>query len=335
MNFRGLREGDYVETREHLIFTVKGLSHPEGRTIAYLRYIPDSKGERRRGDSLRFRRIYDLGESTAYLRTNFAKYLHFDEEREMLLQAVPNTEVIKVYRPVEGLAEMRERTIGVLEETAVRFAEAISKEAGLSLRSIGVSGSLLLGLATASSDIDLIVYGEENCRRAYESLKRLRGREDWVSPYDAQRVMEVTRARWGETGVDLNRFIQIEMSKVLHGLLGERDYFIRLVKDWSDINEERVAYRPLGTVMIQARIEDDSDSIFTPCSYLVEDCRFLEGAVQGVVEELVSFRGRFTEQARRGELIEARGKLERVTTEKGRYLRLLLGDPRDYLIPIG
>ena len=87
MNFKGLREGDYIETREHLIFTVKGLSHPTGRTIAYLRYIPDPKGERMREDGMRFRRIYDLRESTDYLRSNFMKYIYFDEVRGMLLQA--------------------------------------------------------------------------------------------------------------------------------------------------------------------------------------------------------------------------------------------------------
>ena len=335
MNFKGLREGDYIETREHLIFTVKGLSHPEGRTIAYLRYIPDPRGDRTSRDDRKFRRIYDLRESTEYLRTNFTKYLYFDDGRGVLLQAVPKTEIIRVYRPIEGLAEMREKTIGVLEETAVRFAEAISREAGLYLKSIGISGSLLLGLATASSDIDLIVYGEENCRRAYEALKRLREREDWVSPYDAKRVMGITKARWSETGIDLNILTRIEMSKVLHGLLGERDYFIRLVKDWGNIKEDRASYMPLGTAVIRARIKDDSNSIFTPCSYLVEDCRFLGGAVQGMVEEFVSFRGRFTEQARVGELVEARGKLERVITKKGKYLRLLLGNPRDYLIPVG
>ena len=55
----GLIEGDYVETLEGLLFAVKGLHHPEGLVIAYLRYIPDFNGDRE-GDSRRYRRIYDL-----------------------------------------------------------------------------------------------------------------------------------------------------------------------------------------------------------------------------------------------------------------------------------
>ncbi len=320
---------------EHLIFTVKGLSHPRGRTIAYLRYIPDSRGGRRRGDGLRFRRVYDTRETTEYLRRNFPEYLHPDERWGVLLQSVPDTEVLRVYHPTEELEEMRRRPAGELGKLAVRFAEAITREADIPLGSIGVSGSLLLGLATTSSDVDLVIYGDENCRRAYEALRRLRESETWVSPYDRERVMGVVESRWGETGIDLNAFIEIERAKVLHGLVEGRDYFIRLVKDWEEVEEEPISCSPLGTARVQARIKDDSDSIFTPCSYPLEECRFLEGGAEGFVEELASFRGRFTEQAREGEVVEARGRLERVLTEGGTHLRLLLGDPGDYLIPIG
>ena len=45
---QGLIEGDYVETQEGLLFTVKGIHHPEGQIIAYLRYVPDPMGTRER-----------------------------------------------------------------------------------------------------------------------------------------------------------------------------------------------------------------------------------------------------------------------------------------------
>jgi predicted nucleotidyltransferase len=44
------------------------------------------------------------------------------------------------------------------------------------------------------------------------------------------------------------------------------------------------------------------------------------------IEEIVSFRGRFCEQARNGESVIAEGKLERVQQEgKDDHFRLLLG----------
>ncbi len=48
--------------------------------------------------------------------------------------------------------------------------------------------------------------------------------------------------------------------------------------------------------------------------------------------EVISFRGRFTEQASQGERILARGRLERVRSEGSEYYRLVVGEgPRDVL----
>jgi len=54
MRFKA-REGDFIETFEGLIFDVKGLIHPPNRIIAFLRYFPDEKGERKK-NSKRYRR---------------------------------------------------------------------------------------------------------------------------------------------------------------------------------------------------------------------------------------------------------------------------------------
>ena len=52
------------------------------------------------------------------------------------------------------------------------------------------------------------------------------------------------------------------------------------------------------------------------------------------LEEIVSFRGRFCEQARSGEVVIAEGKVERVQPEFNlEHYRLLLGNkPSDHMI---
>jgi predicted nucleotidyltransferase len=60
----------------------------------------------------------------------------------------------------------------------------------------------------------------------------------------------------------------------------------------------------------------------------------LEGTKAEHVEEIVSFRGRFCEQAKSGETVIAEGKLERLQ-QKGKrdHFRLLLGSkPSDHMI---
>jgi len=334
MESNNLREGDYIETLEHLIFSVKGLFHPEGRTVAYLRYVPDLNGERKRKDGMRFRRVYELRDTTNYLRKYFPKYLYSDEKSNMILQAVPNVLILRTYKPVDGWAG-RENSQSELAGIAVRFIDTLCKEARVPTHSIGVSGSLLLGLAGPSSDIDLVAYGSQHCLRVYEALRQLRVRGDQILPYDEHSVMIVLKERWQETGLDLGKMAKTEMNKILHGVIDQRGYFIRLVKDWDDENDGTGTFEPLGSAIIRAEIVDDQDSIFTPCSYMIKNCRYLIGSATEPVKELVSFRGKFAEQAKKGDLMEARGKLERVLSKKEGHIRLLLGSPKDYLIAAG
>jgi predicted nucleotidyltransferase len=67
--------------------------------------------------------------------------------------------------------------------------------------------------------------------------------------------------------------------------------------------------------------------IFTPCCYKIEDVKLLDGTPVQTIEEIVSFRGRFCEQAKNGETVVAQGKVERVQKlgEREHY-RLLLGN---------
>ncbi|MEM1589439.1 MAG: hypothetical protein QW175_03350, partial [Candidatus Bathyarchaeia archaeon] len=54
------------------------------------------------------------------------------------------------------------------------------------------------------------------------------------------------------------------------------------------------------------------------------------------IREIASFRGRFCEQARKGETVIAQGKLEHVTDNRNKceYFRLLIGNkPTDYMVP--
>ena len=42
------REGELIETKDGIIFDVKGLTHPPDKVIAFPRFIPSTKGNRER-----------------------------------------------------------------------------------------------------------------------------------------------------------------------------------------------------------------------------------------------------------------------------------------------
>ena len=72
-----LREGDFIETFDGNIFDVKGLVHPSDKVIAFIRYTPDQKGERKRDGTI-YRKMYPLSERYQLLRERFPQYLIHD-----------------------------------------------------------------------------------------------------------------------------------------------------------------------------------------------------------------------------------------------------------------
>ena len=93
-------------------------------------------------------------------------------------------------------------------------------------------------------------------------------------------------------------------------------------------------YRSVGYAKVKAVVVDDSEAIFTPCRYEIDETQVIEGRNVAPIKEVASFRGRFCEQAKLGERVEAQGKLEEVRKMDGnKHYRLLLGDrPTDYMI---
>jgi len=322
-------EGDYIETVEGLLFAVKGVHHPPGLTIAYLRYIPNPKGERVR-NGRRYDRLYDLEHTDDILRRNFPHYLNLIENKSLTLQSVPSKYVFRIYDPREKLREIMERPENDLQKTIAKLAESLQNK-GVSRDAIGVSGSLLIDLAGSDSDVDLIVYGMENGRKAYESLRELRRETNWITAYDEENVTGVVRSRWADSGLDLKKLGSSEVRKVLHGKVDGRDYFFRLLKLPQEVEIEDNS-RPLSVVKLRARITDAEGAIYAPCSYSIKDCEYLDPRGLPIASQLLSYRGKFTEQAEKGDLVEVRGTLEEVVIKGERSFRVILGRKGDYMI---
>ena len=331
-------EGGYVETSERLIFAVKGLVHPPDRVVAYLRYVADPAGDRVRG-GLRYRRVYGFEEQLAIVRSRYPRYLHYDEVWDVELQSVPRESIWRAYDPSEGLMKLMKGSNAEdpLARAAKDFAEELSSASGVSVEDLGISGSLLLSLHTSSSDIDFVVYGVENCIKARDALRRLLSEGENFKRFDEERMRALFDFRVAETPMDYEVFVEQERRKVIQGLYKGYVYFIRFLKDLDEVGE---AYgdrrcRRLGAARVRAVVVDDSESLFTPCNYKVECLEVLEGEVDPrALKEVTSFRGRFAEQALKGEVVEARGALEEVRFRGERYQRLVVGASGDYMVAL-
>jgi predicted nucleotidyltransferase len=275
---------------------------------------------------------YDL------LKREYPQYLVNDPVFNTLLCEVPVEDIKQHYQPAQGLQEIRNRNrLDEPEAAALRFMEILKENSGVEWSKLGVSGSILVKLQEPSSDIDLVVYGSEIGCRVAETMKEMfENKHSQIKAYDMDGLRELFDFRSKDTNVSFEDFVRTDSRKVSHGKFMDKHFFIRFVKDLNEISEQygSIIYKPEGNATIKATVADDSESLFTPCTYKLANVKILEGPKIEHLEEIVSFRGRFCEHARNGEAVIAEGKLERVQQEgKDDHYRLLLGGkPSDHMI---
>jgi predicted nucleotidyltransferase len=331
------REGDFLQSSEGLFFDVKGFIHPPDRIIAYLRYLKDLSGDRKRANTP-YRKVYTLTERAKILRSRYPQYLYDDPVLGENIQAVLKKNVSKIYKPSKKFLELLKKpSLDRVESQAIEFVNLLHDSSNVKIGKIGISGSILVNLQTKRSDIDVVVYGRENCITVYKALNRLLDEgNDLVSKYNLKDLERLYVFRSKDTQMPLREFIQIEQKKYMQGKFRERDFFMRFLLDWNEIDEKYgdIIYVPSGYAQVEATILDDSNSIYTPCRYLIDEVKFLKGEKTPSLKEITSFRGRFCEQARKGQRVIAQGKVEKVVDKAGQeYFRLILGSKlSDFMI---
>ncbi|MFX1559980.1 MAG: hypothetical protein ACFFBL_05295 [Promethearchaeota archaeon] len=325
---KNLVEGHFVITVDNLIFEVKGILHPRDRVISYLRYVPDTN------EVSGYRKVYALDERETYLQNNYPSYLWFSEYHGRVIQSVPIDRIKLMLNPVDCLKKLRvnNETISDLEKSSVSLTTRLVEITGIDWADIGITGSQLVGVAREDSDIDLVVYGLDICQKFYSNLRDNISSVVGIERYSGSLLDEHVSFRW-KAHEDLKPILrEIEQAKLLQGLFEGHHFFVRLVKIPGDFGYTYgdFSYQMKGEQLVTGKVVDDNESIFTPCEYLVK-CDGLPN-----LRKLVSYRGRFTEQVSKGEVFEARGRLEMVTDHKKQeqFMQLVLGElPIDYLIP--
>lgn len=326
-----------IETDGSLFFDVKGQVHPPSSFVAFIRYFPDENGKRLR-KGRRFSKVYSLPRRYKLLKRRFSEFLVYDPIFDETICEVPFDRIVKHYEPAAKLQAMRTATeLDPLQSRTVLYAELLKEAAGIPWRALGISGSVMIGLHTLESDIDVIVYGSKNCEKVYSTLRSMfNSKHDLVRPYTPIELKTLFEFRSKDTRTSFEDFLRTERRKVMQGKFDETDYFVRFVKEWNEIGEKYgdVQYRNVGYSTMEAEVVDDSESTFTPCTYKVENVRPIEGFKSETVAEIASFRGRFCEQARTGEIVVAAGKVEQVMDfrRKQEHKRLLVGGrPSDFI----
>jgi uncharacterized protein len=336
------REGDLIKTVSNVVFDVKGLVHPPNRIIAFPRFIPSPKGTRQDKNAL-YGKVYNLADRFKYLQENHPDLIVFDPVFDETMCEVPVNQIAQHYQPPEKLASLRtSKNLTALENKALQLAMALKEKSGIPWRAIGISGSIMAGLTNEKSDIDPLVYGVENGRKAYKALKDLLQTDgSGFKPYSQTELQTLFDFRSKDTHMSFEDFETVENRKAFQGMFMGMEYFIRFVKDWKETSElyGEVCFKNIGYAKITANITDSSNALFTPCSYKLSNVALVEGPQPSPITEVVSFRGRFCEQvpsdSTEPTTVEVQGKVEQCTdTRTGeQHYRIIIGNkPTDYMV---
>ncbi|MFX1311033.1 MAG: hypothetical protein ACFFHD_00255 [Promethearchaeota archaeon] len=329
-------EGDYIETKkDNLFFDIKGIYHPNDRKICFLRFYPHPEGKRIKND-IKYKKVYNLHDRYLILKKLYPEYLFFSKNLDMEIQSVPNNDILKIYTPRNCFETLFEKkNLSTIEKYSKDLCELFINKGKISKESIGITGSIMVGLNKSESDIDLIIYGTEISIQFQEKLKQLFETSKNLRKYTMEEYKSHFTWRAGGSTISFDDFIKSEKRKLHQGKFNEVDFFIRYIKnpkDWGG-NFYDFQYTNCGRIKVKALVVDSRDSLFTPCSYKVNIEKILKkDLIPNDIKpkdmlEVNSFRGRFCEQAKEGETVIVQGKLEKVIYKnKVEFYRILLTD---------
>ena len=219
-----------------------------------------------------YRRLYHFDEQEQHIRSTYPQYLAYDPVFQTTLQSVPESMVQKIYDPRQRFRELEQAcTRAEIEEDAVAFLSLLQNKAQVPSSALGITGSLLTGLFTEKSDLDVVVFGTENCRSVYRALLRMLDERSCpdLSRLDSAGMQELFEQRVADTRMDYEEFVKLEKRKANQGRFRQRAYFVRFVRSAHEAGHAygSLRYAPIGRAVITASIADDQDAIFTPCRY--------------------------------------------------------------------
>ena len=289
-----VRLRDFVETKEHWIFSVVDYYDQEG-IRCLLRYIPSPDGEREKG-GIKYKKM-GFDEAYAFIREHKPAYIHG-------VMVVPKSDVVEHYQPHDGLMRILDKD--------PRVRQMVNALENIDIDAIGITGSKLVGLGADSSDNDFVVYGDVWYRARDELRKAIA----------AGLIGEIDEAAWKKIyekrkpELSFEEFYLHERRKGNRCLLDGALTDLLFVRSWDQIGKRIPIGIDMGVRTITAKVTDATFAFDSPAIYEVDHPE---------VKRVLSFTHTYAGQALTGEIIEARGKLEE--TPEGKHL--VIGTSRE------
>lgn len=321
------RTRDFIHTKDDLFFATTSYLHPDDRILSFLRYIPYPEGERSKNGQ-KYTKV-DSNQAYDFLGNKYPVYL-FDDSKDPKMMGVPFDKVKKILKPEKRLKEiLNSPNNDELLQKVVKLADIFHDYVNIPYSKMGVSGSILPGLYDLNvSDIDFVIYGLKNHKKAMDTFGEIKDKSDLRSISD-EYWMKLYKKRIKDSTLSYEEFQWYEKRKNNRGVIDGTLFDILATRDWNEIKGKygEEICEPLGTAKIECKVSDALGAFDNPAVYKVEDVDILEGR-NVPITEIASFTHTYSGQAKDGEEIIAKGKLEKVVDKNIKY-RLVVGTTRE------
>ncbi|NHI94577.1 MAG: hypothetical protein EAX96_18950 [Candidatus Lokiarchaeota archaeon] len=327
-----VRDGDIILTIDGFIFYAVGYDHPKNKAISYLKYIPQVLKEKFPLDFIKniwyHEKIPYIRPKKLYSPENFKKilnsfkeffpsYLHSSNTIQKEIFVVPTDKIKRVFVPKEGLQELiQKKNKDKLEEFALDLIHFLSEKSNIPLKQFGLHGSLLTGMHSEQSDVDIGVYNHLNYNKLKDAIKKL------VENKEVNYLFEIESDTW--------RFNKCEYRG--------KKFVFNAIRDLNQVKNayNYTQYEPQSVIKGTAVITDISEAAYRPALYKIKE---VEGKFDELIpSQVVSMIGEYRDIVRVGQRIEFRGLLEKVIDKRSNseYSRIFIGSENEgeYVKPI-
>jgi len=310
---------DFIETAEGLIFAVVAQGLEDDKALCFLRYVLESSGWRKVATE----------QANQLLQQQYPDYLHYSPVLDAHLHAVTVDRIVKHHQPKQRLQQIMQAIrhdiardgvyaaslpgagAAAVERDLYRLCELFGQH-GLDLAQIGVTGSILVGVQNAGSDIDLVCYGREvfhQCRAITRKLIESGAiqdldDQDWQQSYERR-----------SCDLSLDDYVWHERRKCNKAVINGRKFDLSFIDDGA--SSDAVNYQKCGAVTLHCRVIDDAYAFDYPAEFKIDHQQ---------IGSIVSFTATYTGQAVTGEMVEVSGVLEQ--SEQG-VKRIVVGSNRE------
>ena len=288
---------DFLITKDDWIFSVSDYFHNDG-IRSTLRYVPDEKGERELNGK-RYRK-YDFGPAFEFMRK-------YRPEWVQDVHVVPESEVKIVLRPYNIIPKL------IKTDSRVREIVKVLDMSGIPRTSMGVTGSMLLGLQNENSDIDFVVNGPL-WFRARDTITIAKQQEGSIEELDEEMWKRIYRKRIPD--IPFEEFMLHESRKGNRGMIEGTYFDLLFVREWNQIKEPLLRGKDTVRMRIEAEVTNADFAFDSPAYYKIRHSE---------IDHVISYTHTYAGQALPKEIIEASGIVEEV----GNMKRLVVGTSRE------